>query len=141
MGYILIFDGCPLLWSSILQTEIVLSMMEADNIALCQSMHDPLLTCELSYELLQCLGYSLNKVLTHSTVFEGNKGAITLAANNAPWMSPHSKHIKYHFFREQVAKGIGQIRHIQMENQNVDISTKGLTVHSEIPKSQEISGR
>ena len=36
--YVLLFDGCPLLWVSKLQTEIALSTMEAEYVALSQSM-------------------------------------------------------------------------------------------------------
>jgi len=37
-GYILIFTGCPLVWTSRLQTEIAVSTLEAKYIALSQSM-------------------------------------------------------------------------------------------------------
>jgi len=37
-GYVLLFGGCPLLWVSKLQTEIALSTMEVEYIALSHSM-------------------------------------------------------------------------------------------------------
>ena len=90
-GYMLIFDGCPLLWVSKLQMEITLSTTEAEYIALSQSMRDLLPTKELIVELLPQFGIKLENVTTYSTVFEDNQGAIAL--ENAPKLTPRTKHI------------------------------------------------
>jgi len=37
-GYVILFANCPLLWASKLQTEITVSTLEAEYIALSQSM-------------------------------------------------------------------------------------------------------
>jgi hypothetical protein len=125
-GYVLIFGGCPLLWSSKLQTEIALSTMEAEYIALSQSMRDLLPTKITVQEVANCLGVNLDLVQTHSTVFEDNNGALALASS--PRMTPRSKHIglKYHFFREAVTRGVVKIVKIDTELQKADIFTKGL---------------
>ena len=39
-GYVIIYAGCPLFWSSKMKTEIALSMTEAEYIALSQSMQE-----------------------------------------------------------------------------------------------------
>ena len=41
------FGGCPILWASKLQTEVALSTMEAEYIALSQAMHEILPACGL----------------------------------------------------------------------------------------------
>ena len=38
IGYVIIYAGCPVLWCSKLQTEIALSTIEAEYIALSQTM-------------------------------------------------------------------------------------------------------
>ena len=65
-------------------------------------------------------------VRTHSTLFEDNNGALTLA--NAPYDTPHSKFyaLKYHHFREQVSNGTIKIVRIDSKDQVADGFTKGL---------------
>ena len=54
-GFLLIFAGCPSMWVSKLQTEIALSMTEAEYIVLSQSMRDLLPTKVLVQEVVECL--------------------------------------------------------------------------------------
>jgi len=125
-GYMLTFGGCPILWVSKLQTEIALSTMEAEYIALAQSMRDLIPARLMTLEVLKTFDIKLDGVWTHSTVFEDNNGALTLA--NAPKMTPRSKHIgiKYHFFREAVKQLYIHVVKIESERQQADIFTKGL---------------
>ncbi|MGH7954943.1 MAG: Ty1/Copia family ribonuclease HI, partial [Gloeomargaritales cyanobacterium] len=125
-GYTLVFGGCPLLWVSKLQTEIALSTTEAEYIALSQSMRDILPMKRIIVEVLTSYGISLERATTHSTVFEGNNGALSLA--HTPGMTPRTKHIgvKYHFFREHVRRGTVKVKKIESDNQKADIFTKGL---------------
>ena len=126
MGYVFYSAGCPLLWVSKMQTEIELSTTEAEHIALSQVMHNLLPTWQLLAKLTGHLDLDIQIPIVNSTVFEDNKGCITLAS--APKMTPSSKHIgiKYHFFHEHVTNGTVQIKHIESENQLADIFTKGL---------------
>jgi hypothetical protein len=41
-GYVIMYAGCPIMWSSKLQTEITLSTTETEYIALSQSMRETL---------------------------------------------------------------------------------------------------
>jgi hypothetical protein len=67
--------------------------------------------------------------ILHSTVFEDNNGALSLATS--PKISPRTKHIavKYHHFRSKIGadKGI-LIQRIDTNDQKADIFTKGLGV-------------
>ncbi|MGH3053588.1 MAG: reverse transcriptase domain-containing protein, partial [Gaiellaceae bacterium] len=125
-GYVLIFGGCPLLWVSKLQTEIALSTTEAEYIALSQSMRDVLPMKRIISEVLTSYGINLKGTNTHSTVFEDNNGALSLA--HTPAMTPRTKHIgvKYHFFREHVRNGTIKLVKVESEKQKADIFTKGL---------------
>jgi hypothetical protein len=127
-GYCLTLGDCPLLWVSKLQTEISLSTTEAEYIALSQAMRELLpMRC-----LLQEIGKRLKMkfvqpTMLHSTVFEDNNGALSLAT--APKITPRTKHIgvKYHHFWENVGedKGIVIVK-IDTTKQKADIFTKGL---------------
>jgi hypothetical protein len=126
-GYVIFFAGCPVSWVSRLQTEIALSTMEAEYIALSQSMRDLIPMRRLVTELATSLT-SLRNIpcRTYSKVFEDNHSALTLA--NCPRLTPRSKHIgvKYHFFRYHVQNGDIQIVPISTAEQRADIFTKGL---------------
>jgi hypothetical protein len=118
-----------LMWVSKLQTEIASSTMEAEYIALSQSMKDliPLrrmtkMVCDI------ILGAKHYKARMYSKVFEDNNGALQLA--RAPRMTPRTKHygIKYHFFRDQVDKGDIKLYKVDTKEQRADIFTKGLVL-------------
>lgn len=127
-GYCLTLGGCPLIWVSKLQTEVALSTTEAEYIALSQSMRDLIPMRRLLREAGKGLGLDFSKpAVLHSTVFEDNNGALSLALT--PKMTPRTKHIavKYHHFRESVGpdKGIDIVK-IDTNLQKADIFTKGL---------------
>ena len=136
-GYVLMFGRCPLLWMSKLLTEIALSTLEAEYIALSQSMQGVIPTKTLVEELLLNLGVSLQDVSTHSTIFKDNSGALTLA--NSPKMTPQSKQIgiKYHFFHEHIKWQMFKIVCVSSDLQKADLFIKGLAV----PKFQTMRKR
>ena len=126
-GYVFFLANCPLLWASKLQTEIALSTMEAEYIALSQSLRD-LIPLRRLVRFICDIVFGKNKVESkmYSTVFEDNQGTLQLA--RAPRMTPRTKHygIKYHFFREYVEKGDLKLSKIHTKEQRADILTKGL---------------
>ena len=63
----------------------------------------------------------------HSTTFEDNNGALTLAST--PCMTPRSHHIavKYHFFQDAIHHSIAHIMQVQTQEQIADIFTNGLS--------------
>jgi hypothetical protein len=127
MGYIITYAGCPMHWSSKMQTEIALSTTEAEYIALSQAMREVLPIIWLMEEAKQ-QGIPVMNIIpkVHCKVFEDNAGAIEIA--NVPKMRPRTKHlnIKYHHFREEVRKGTISIYHTRTEDQIADIFTKPL---------------
>ena len=77
-GYVLTFAGCPILWVSKLKTEIALSTLHAEYVALSQSLKDILPVKELVTELLQGMRIDSGKLkfISKSTVIEDNNSAI-----------------------------------------------------------------
>ena len=69
---------------------------------------------------------NFNSPITHSTVFEDNKGSLELA--QAPKYRPGTKHIgiKYHHFRSNVEDGTVVVEGIDTKDQQADIFTKNL---------------
>ena len=83
-GYVITLANCPLLWVSKLQTEIALSVCEAEFVALSQSFRSLIPTKQLLQETLK--GMDL-KMRVHyrckSTVFEDNAAALGIATKDA----------------------------------------------------------
>jgi hypothetical protein len=115
------------MWVSKLQTEIASSTMEAEYIALSQSMRD-LIPVRRLLQLIcdMILPEQIKNARMYSSVFEDNNGALQLA--RAPRITPRTKHyaIKYHFFRDNVAKGDIKLYKVESSKQRADIFTKGL---------------
>ena len=125
-GYVLFYFGCPVLWVSKLQSEISLSTVEAEYIALSQSMRDIIPFVDQINEMDEIFGKLSPKPTIHCTLFEDNNGALELAT--APRYRPRTKHIavKYHHFREHVQSGKVSIKPIDTLQQIADQFTKGL---------------
>ena len=139
-GFLLMFMNCPLLWVSKLQTQIALSTMEAEYIALSASMRELIGTREIIKEIQtfvlngklkppKCRTHSKAFVLDsipQSKVYEDNEACLKFAS--MPKMSPRTKHIAipYHFFRSKVQELEIEILPIGTTNQLADQFTKGL---------------
>jgi hypothetical protein len=127
-GYVITLAGCPVTWVSKLQTEIALSTLEAEYIALSTAMRDLLPMRRVLTEIGEKLNLPFMKpAMVHSTIFEDNNGALGLA--KAPKLTPRTKHIavKYHWFKDQIGKEKGfVIEKVDTHDQKADIFTKGL---------------
>ena len=80
MGYVLLVGNCPVQWVSKLQSEISVSMMEAEYISLSMAMQDLILLRTLVDEMKDLIGASMLPCRTYSKVFEDNNGALILAS-------------------------------------------------------------
>jgi hypothetical protein len=128
-GYVICLDDCPVLWKSQLLTEIALSMMEAEYVALSKSCRDLFPLIDITKELCNIFKIDLRKeVDMHIKIHEDNVGTLILGKLE-PWqMTPHSKHyaIKYHWFWEHIGLRNIQLVKINTEDQLGDLFTKGL---------------
>ena len=139
-GYLIMFMGCPLTWVSKLQTQIALSTIEAEYIALSQAVRDLIALREVIRGIqtfviagkckpVQFSTYSkafkLDEI-PQSIVHEDNEACLKFA--NMPKMSPRTKHIAlpYHFFRSKVEELQIKVVSISTHDQLADQFTKGL---------------
>ena len=128
-GWIIMIAGCPIIWRSKLMTEICLSTMESEYIALSTSCRDLLPLHNVVEEVGQSLGLNKGNIMNiKSTIWEDNEAALKLANLELPYMTKRSKHIaiKYHWFRSFVGKK-WTVNSISSVNQLADIFTKGLS--------------
>eukprot|EP00804_Cyclotella_cryptica_P006343 CCRYP_010172-RB/>CCRYP_010172-RB protein AED:0.32 eAED:0.32 QI:0/-1/0/1/-1/0/1/0/373 len=111
-GYVIMYAGCPITWSSKLKTEIALSTTEAEYIALSQAMRETLPFLNLMQEIGGVFEFFNPKPKFHCKVFEDNASCIKVA--ESPKFTPLTKHIaiKYHHFRKFMSDGTVTIHHI-----------------------------
>ena len=127
-GYIIFFGNCPTLWKLQLQTEVSVSTLESEYVALSQSLRTviPMQTLlnEVAPRIITSTSFTVAMI---STVFEDNNGALSLATTHK--VTSRTKHfnIKYHFFWENVENGDIVIKRIDTQEQRADILTKRLT--------------
>ena len=126
-GYCIIYYGCPVIWISKLQSEICLSTVEAEYVALSQAMRDVIPFIDQTIEMDHMFDQCSSPPVVKCTVFEDNNGALELAMT--PRYRPRTKHIaiKYHHFREHVKNGLIKIVPIDTKEQITDQFTKGLS--------------
>jgi hypothetical protein len=146
-GYVITYRGAPLMWASKMQTQVALSTMEAEYIALSQSMRDLIPIREvlkeimtIVFEITPTISYhshskafddtigTTQHVIPQSTVYEDNDACLKFV--QMPKLTPRTKHIgiPYHWFRTQVEKLEIQIESIDTKEQLGDQFTKGLPV-------------
>ena len=127
-GFVLTLFGCPIIWSSKLQTEITLSSTAAEYVAFSMAMRELLPMRALLKEMADKLHLEFaQNSLVRSTVFEDNQGCLSMV--NTPKMSSRNKYLsfKYHFFRSHIGKDKGiEAKWIETTKQKADIFTKGL---------------
>ena len=90
-GYVIYYANCPLLWSSKLQTEIVLSTVESEYIALSQAMRDVIPLIHLLTEI-NCV-YSIHnpEPIIKCKVHKDNESCIAMC--KAQRFSQRTRHI------------------------------------------------
>ena len=140
-GYVITYAKCPIAWVSKMQTEVCLSTVESEYVALSTSLRDVIPLMELLQEAKTHGGTIPTTTPTvKCTLFEDNTGALELAT--MPKMRPRTKHIacKYHHFREHVRNGTIKIKYVKSENQLADILTKPLREHAFVRLRKRLCG-
>lgn len=128
-GFVITLGGIPVAWVSRLQVETALSTMEAEYIALSQSLRVLIPLRIILDEVTKALNLRQDPHSSiRSTIFEDNQACLLLATSDPPKMTPRSKSIavKYHWFREHLEPGVIDILPIASEDQLADIFTKPL---------------
>ena len=100
------YANCSLLWVSKIKTEIALSTLHSEYVALSHYVRELLPLKILIKEVIDNLGIDSEnlKFVSRSTIYKENNGSIVVTIN--PRMTPTSKHIsvKYNWFRQHVGK-------------------------------------
>jgi hypothetical protein len=128
-GYVITLAGCPVMWVSKLQTEIALSTMESEYVALSTACKDLFPIMDVVQEIGTFFDLPVkDKSRFHVRIHEDNVGALLLGQLEPRRMTPRSKHyaIKYHWFREQLEPRGVVLTKIESAEQLGDIFTKGL---------------
>jgi hypothetical protein len=141
-GYVISYGGCPILWASKLQIEVVLSSTESEHVGLSESLRVSIAMMCLLNEM-KWVGVSIPKTTptVFGKLFEDNAGAVHLA--KVPKMRPRTKHVsqKHHHFREWVrGAGLIDVSPIDTLDQPADLLTKPLDVASFIKFRKAIMG-
>ena len=141
-GYIIFIHGCPVVWSSKLQTEIALSTAEAEYIALSQSTREIIPLVNLIKELNSALNFGMKDKDLQCNLYEDNTSCITMAEGQK--FTPRTKHIslKYHWFRTFIKgpKKLLNVKYINTKEQTADILTKPLDGPSFIHLRRKTNG-
>jgi hypothetical protein len=114
-GYVYIFNGGAISWSSRLQQTVAASTTEAEYMAAAFTIKEGLWL----HKLFNDLGLNIQ-----INIKADNQSAIKLLKN--PVLSMRSKHIDviYHFARERVARGEVSFQYIRTDNMVADALTK-----------------
>ena len=140
-GYVVMYHGCPLLWKSQLQTEIALSSTESEYVGISNGLRDTIPIMRTLNEM-KTNGFPIQEVgnKVYCRVFEDNSGALEMAKVHK--YRPRTKHmnVKYHHFRDYVARGEVTLHDIHTTNQPADIMTKPVNESILVRHRQTIMG-
>jgi hypothetical protein len=130
-GNVICLSGCPVMWSSKLQSCISLSTMEAEYVSLSSACKELLPLLDQIRELASAVGLPINKTTNmHVKIHEDNVGALTLANMEPGRFTPRSKHyaLRLHWFRSKVFDPSNNISIVKVntKDQLGDLFTKGL---------------
>jgi hypothetical protein len=127
-GYVILFNDCPIIWSSKLMEPISLSTMMAEYYALSMAMREVLPCRDLIRTLAKACGLDhALKTLFRTTIWEDNTGALTLANLDPGQMTPRSKFYdsKVHWFRSHLGPDM-KVEKVDTTDQLADLFTKPL---------------
>jgi hypothetical protein len=130
-GYVICLANGPVLWKSKLKTEIALSTMEAEYVALSTSCPDLFPLIDITNEICSIFHVGLifhKRADLHIKIHEDNIGALALGKLEPRRMTPCSKHyvIKYHWFWEHLGPRMIHLVKVSSEEQLGHLFTKGL---------------
>lgn len=120
-GYIIMYGGGPISWSSRKQSTVALSTTEAEYIAAAE--------CSKKLLLLKSLIEELTDRAPHANLKVDNQSAICLIKNGMVNKRSRYIDVKYHYIHHVVKKKKINVEYCQTEMQYADILTKALNSH------------
>lgn len=127
-GFVILVNGCPIIWSSKLQETIALSTMMAEYYALSSAMREVLPLRSLITVVAESVGLGTAvKTSFKTTIWEDNIGALTLANLDPGQQTPRSKHYdcRVHWFRSHLSRDM-IVDRVDTKMQLADLFTKPL---------------
>ena len=127
-GCVILFAGCPIIWTSKMQPLIALSTTEAEYIALSTALREVIAVINVLEEL-RLRHFPIWNVTPKviCKVFEDNKSCIEIATNHKTWARMKHLSVQLHHFRSYVVNKIIDIQHISTNLQMADMFTKPLS--------------
>jgi hypothetical protein len=131
-GYIVFMGNCPIIWKLQLQSEITLSMLEAEYSALSSSLRTVLPLRSLLAEVVKGINLPPDIPTSMSCrVFEDNNGALLLATQQKITNRTKYFRVKWHHFWQHVCdRTTVDIQKICTTEQRANYLTKGLSRES-----------
>jgi hypothetical protein len=123
-GYVIMYNNCPIIWASKLQTSVALSTCEAEYIAMSTALREVIPLMRLLDTIVDV--WNINTPQPHVIVHEDNQSARQLAMNEAYKLRTCHLAVKYHHFCDYVGSGRIRIDYIRTNEQTADILTKAL---------------
>ena len=123
-GFLFMLGGCPISWSSRLQSEIALSTMEAEYVAMSMAMKDLIPLQRIVKTIMEAVGLDPDlKSTMKSEVWGDNRRALILAKLEPHRMMLCSKHyaLKYNCFRYTIKESSIGLNKIGTKDQPADI--------------------
>jgi hypothetical protein len=99
-GYVIMYNNCPIISASKLQTSVALSTCEAEYVTLSTALHEVIPLMHLLDIIVDV--WNIDSLQPHVVVHKDNQSARQLATNEA--YKPRMRHlaVKYHHFRDYV---------------------------------------
>jgi hypothetical protein len=130
-GFIVVIMGCPIQWTSKVQTNIATSTMEAQYTALSIALRAAIPLLDVIKYVVRSFNVSSSSLLTFkTTVHEDNQGAFRLANLEPGRQTPGSKFyaMRYHWFRSWLRPKEIEVKYVERNLQKADMLTKSLSV-------------
>ena len=129
-GFVILLNGCPIVWASKLQSSISLSTMMAEYYALSTAMREVLPLRDRIVSVAEGLGIDTHCLTEFkTTVWEDNMGALTLANMDPGQYTARSKFYdcKVHWFRSMLKLNSITVEKVDTKIQLADALTKPLS--------------
>ena len=140
-GFVILYEGCPILHKSQLQTEIALSSTESEYTGLSYALREAIPIMRILKEMNEH-GFQVaaSKAKIHCKVYEDNSGALEMAREYK--YRPRTKflNIKLHHFRDYVERGDITIHKVSTDDQHADYLTKPLNEDTHNKHRKAIQG-
>jgi Reverse transcriptase (RNA-dependent DNA polymerase) len=124
-GYIIKFNGCPIVWKSQMATEIAMSSTESEYTGASYALREAIPIMDLLKEI-KSHGTKIPSCVAkvHCRLYEDNSGALEILKKAK--YRPRTRHllVKLHHFRDYVTRGEISIHAIRTHDQEADYLTK-----------------